>query len=56
MRPPALRILAGLALAQGVLRILRALQWFQVGGDLGRSRLLLLPILGVVAVDGERSA
>jgi hypothetical protein len=44
-----LKALAALALAQGVLGILRALQWFQVGADLGRGGLLLLPILGVVA-------
>lgn len=41
---------AVLALAQGALGIMRALQWFQVGSDLGRSGLILLPLLGAAAV------
>lgn len=39
-----------LALVQGALGILRALQWFEVGSDLSRSGLVLLPILGLAAL------
>lgn len=48
--PTTLKLLGALALVQGVLGILRALHLFQVGSDLSRSGLLLLPILGFVAV------
>jgi hypothetical protein len=48
--PTTLKLLGALALVQGVLGILRALQFFQAGSDLSRSGLLLLPILGFVAV------
>jgi hypothetical protein len=41
--------IAILALAQGVLGILRALHWFEVGSDLFGQGLLLLPMVGMVA-------
>ena len=44
------KIVAALALVQGALGILRALQWLQIGEDLSRSGLILLPILGVAAL------
>jgi hypothetical protein len=43
-------VMALLALAQGVLGILRAVQWFEVGGDLSRAGILLLPMLGTIAI------
>jgi hypothetical protein len=46
----ALSVVAVLALLQAGLCVLRALQWFEVGSDLGRSGVLLLPIISVVAV------
>jgi hypothetical protein len=46
----AVTAVAVLALAQGVLGLLRSLQWFQVGGDLSRTAGLLMPILGMVAI------
>jgi hypothetical protein len=51
MANPALgmRVIAALALLQGVLGVLRALQWFRVGADLMNQGLLLLPMVGVVA-------
>jgi hypothetical protein len=45
----ALNTVAVLALVQGVLGVLRALQWFQVGSDLSHMGVVLLPILGVLA-------
>ena len=41
--------IAALAIAQGVLGILRALHWFEVGSDLMEKGLLLLPLVGMVA-------
>ena len=41
--------MAVLALVQGALGILRALQWIQIGGDLSRTGVVLLPILGMAA-------
>jgi hypothetical protein len=38
-----------LGLAQGVLGVLRALQWFRVGSDLSHTGVLLMPILGAAA-------
>lgn len=43
------RVIAVLALLQGILGALRALQWFRVGADLMNQGLLLLPMVGVVA-------
>ena len=48
-RPPGLVVIAMLALAQGVLGLLRALQWVQIGSDLMRQGVLLLPIIGAMA-------
>ena len=42
-------VVAVLALAQGVLGLLRALQWIQIGSDLVSRGVLLLPIIGAVA-------
>ena len=49
MGRPGLTVIAALALAQGVLGVLRALRWFEVGSDLMGQGLLLLPIIGMVA-------
>jgi hypothetical protein len=46
----AVTAVAVLALVQGVLGLLRSLQWFQVGGDLSRTAGLLMPIFGMVAI------
>ena len=43
-------IVAILALLQGVAGILRAFQWFDVGGDLMGQGLFLLPLTGVIAI------
>ena len=42
-------VIAALAIAQGVLGVLRALRWFEVGSDLMEKGLLLLPLVGMVA-------
>ena len=42
-------VVAVLAVAQGVLGILRAAQWIQIGSDLADRGLLLLPIIGALA-------
>jgi hypothetical protein len=42
-------LIAILALAQGLLGILRALRWFEAGSDLFGQGLLLLPMIGMVA-------
>jgi hypothetical protein len=47
--PGTLKAVAVLALAQGALGVLRAAQWFEVGGDLSRSGAILMPILGLAA-------
>ena len=47
--PMGLIVIAVLALAQGVLVMLRAVQWIQVGRDLLQEGLLLLPIIGAIA-------
>ena len=51
MANPALgmRVIAALALLQGVLGVLRAFQWFRLGNDLLGQGLLLLPMVGIVA-------
>jgi hypothetical protein len=48
-RSPGLVVVALLALAQGVLGLLRALQWIQIGSDLIRQGVVLLPIIGAMA-------
>jgi hypothetical protein len=47
--PGALKAVAVLALAQGVVGVLRALQWFDVGSDLSHTGVILMPILGLAA-------
>jgi hypothetical protein len=47
--PGTLKTMAVLALAQGALGILRAVQWFEVGGDLSQAGLILMPIFGLAA-------
>ena len=42
-------LIAILALAQGLLGMLRAMRWFEVGSDLFDQGLLLLPVIGMVA-------
>ena len=45
----AMRAMAVLALVQGVLGLLRSLRWFEVGGDLARTGVLLMPIISMMA-------
>jgi hypothetical protein len=45
----AIKVMAVLALVQGMLGLLRSLQWFEVGGDLSRTVALLMPILSMLA-------
>jgi hypothetical protein len=45
----AMKVMAVLALVQGMLGLLRSLQWFEVGGDLSRTVALLMPILSMLA-------
>ena len=47
--PMGLVVIAALALAQGVLVMLRAVQWIQIGSDLIQQGLLLLPMIGAMA-------
>ena len=42
-------VIAALALAQAVLGVLRAFNWFQIGSDFLGKGLLLLPLVGVLA-------
>jgi hypothetical protein len=49
-RSTTVTVIAVLALAQGVLGVLRAFQWFKFGSDLSHAGILLLPILGTVAI------
>jgi hypothetical protein len=44
------RIIALLALLQGIFGLLRAYNWVQIGADLFGQGLLLLPFVGAVAV------
>ena len=46
----SLKIMALLALVQGVFGLARAYNWVQIGGDLFRQGLLLLPFVGALAV------
>ena len=45
-----IKIVAILALVQGVAGILRAFQWIDVGGDLMGQGLFLLPLTGAIAI------
>lgn len=49
-RPLSLKIMALLALVQGAFGLLRAYGWVQIGVDLFREGLLILPVVGAVAV------
>jgi hypothetical protein len=49
-RSTTLTVIAVLALAQGVLGVLRAFQWFKIGSDLSHAGILLLPMLGTLAI------
>src|SRR4030095_6047629 len=44
------KIIASLALLQGIFGLLRAYNWVQIGKDLFGQGLLLLPFIGAVAV------
>jgi hypothetical protein len=46
----SLKIVALLALVQGVFGLLRAYNWVQIGTNLFGQGLLLLPFIGAVAV------
>ena len=48
-RTVGVTVIAVLALAQGLLGVLRALRWFEVGSDLLGQGLLLVPLVGIVA-------
>jgi hypothetical protein len=51
MKPTlTLKIMALLAVVQGAFGLLRAYGWVQIGVDLSREGLLILPALGAVAV------
>lgn len=51
MKPTlTLKIMALLAVVQGAFGVLRAYGWVQIGVDLSREGLLILPALGAVAV------
>jgi hypothetical protein len=49
-RPSGLKLMGFLALMQGAFGLLRAYGWIQVGVDLFREGLLILPVVGAVAV------
>jgi hypothetical protein len=49
-RPLGLMVVVVLVIVQGLLALLRANQWFQVGVDLLGEGLLLIPLMGVVAI------
>ena len=49
-QPFSFRLMLFLALLQGVFGLLRAYGWVQIGADLFRQGLLLLPFVGAVAV------
>ncbi len=51
MKPTlSLKIIAFLALVQGAFGLLRASGWVQIGADLFRQGLLILPVVGTLAV------
>ena len=43
-------VIAALAVAQGIVGVLRALQWMRIGSDLVDHGVLLLPIVGILAI------
>jgi hypothetical protein len=43
-------VIAVLAVAQGIVGVLRALQWIHIGSDLVGHGVLLLPIVGLLAL------
>ena len=43
-------VIAVLAVAQGIVGVLRALQWIHIGSDLVGHGVLLLPIVGIMAI------
>jgi hypothetical protein len=49
-RASSVKIMALLALAQGAFGLLRAYGWVQIGADLFRQGLLILPFVGTLAV------
>jgi hypothetical protein len=48
-RPLSLKIVACLALVQGLAGLLRAFNWLQIGVDLFEQGILLLPLVGAAA-------
>jgi hypothetical protein len=49
-KSPTFKIILGLALLQGILGLLRAYNWVQLGVDLFGQGLLLLPVVGTMAI------
>lgn len=49
-RSAGMTVIAVLALVQGILGLLRALHWYNLGSDIMGQGLLLLPLLGVLAI------
>jgi hypothetical protein len=43
-------VIAVLAVAQGIVGVLRALQWINVGSDLVGHGVLMLPVVGLMAI------
>jgi hypothetical protein len=50
MQPVSLKIIAFLALVQGLLGLLRASNWVKIGADLFGQGVLLLPAVGLLAI------
>ena len=48
-RPLSLKIMISLALVQGTFGLLRAYDWVQIGADLFKQGLLILPVVGALA-------
>jgi hypothetical protein len=48
--PPDLAAVAVVAVAQGVVGVLRALQWVRIGSDLVGRGALMLPLVGSIAI------
>ena len=48
-QPVSVIVIAVLAVTQGVLGILRAFKWFQIGAELSGQGILILPLMGVFA-------
>jgi hypothetical protein len=53
-RPLGLMVVVVLVIVQGVLALLRANQWFQVGIDLLGEGVLFIPLMGLVAIGRGR--